>query len=110
MKIEITRQNEGGTEGQRWEFRVGSTFATRGIQLILELWEPAARPSRRHKWRKAGEGYHRRLHDGHHHFGYRKPAAEVPMPADVVDEAMRRFFEAIEVVGPQDPPERRSRF
>ena len=107
MRVEIIRETDDGLRRQRWEFVYlieGYSFP----RLTLNLWTEETRPSKRRRiWERSAEGYKWRSHNGTIHFyGFRRPAAEVPMPDDVVAEARRIIEAATQIVGPKDPPEK----
>lgn len=105
MRIEVERVEEDGLKRQLWRFDFVTSWGDTAA-LRLEQWQPQERLSRRHKWAKTGEGWQRRFHNSHHHHGFRMPAAEVPFPADVVEEATAKAIASIKVEGAVDPEER----
>ena len=114
MIIDVERVEPGELRRQIWSF---SAFDIIGRpQLRLNLWAVQERKSKRHKWadcasREVGEMYRYRNHNGVAHYaGFRRPAAEVPYPDDVVREArsalFRTLMEKLVVIGPRDPGDR----
>lgn len=106
MRIEVIRDSTP-TARQRWSFMVFDSYSA-GINARLDLWAAEERPSPRHrKWVRVGEGYVHRYHDGAIHVGgNRLRAADVPFPADVVEELRRRILEGLVITGPVDPTKR----
>ena len=108
MNIELLDTAPDGLTGQRWLFWVTAEHGGLQSCLIIRLdeWEPMDRPTKRHNWRRSGEGYHRRSNDFHHR-GYTRPASEVPMPPDVRERLLAEITQRLDVIGAEDPPERR---
>lgn len=115
MKIEIERVEDGRLRRQRWVF-VATIGSSDVAKLTLVLWETQERASTRHKWRAVkpeyapgyvNDHYKSRTSDGHHSWGYCRPAALVPMPNHVVIEAKQLLLQNLVVVGPQNPTKRK---
>ena len=107
MQIEVERARDDGLTRDLWRFTSWMNHGG-GVQIRLDLWEPQGRKSPRHKWAKSGEGYKHRSHNGRVHFGgYMTPAADVPLPTDVVAQAKMAVFESVIVTGAVDPVEKR---
>jgi hypothetical protein len=104
MLVGIQRVEPCGLKRQAWSFTlVVDHGADSDVQLRLDAWQRQERKTTRHKWVKVEEGWCRRNHNGHHHWGWRQPAADVPFPADVVEEAKAALLARTVIGGPVDP-------
>lgn len=83
--ITVTRE-EGDLSREMWRF----CLIEMGGELLMTLneYEPQARATKRHKWRKSGPGYYR-LRGSH----MERPflTEEPDAPEDVLEEALERF-------------------
>lgn len=88
--ITVTREGEDLSR-EVWRF----AFITMGGELLVTLdeYEPQARATKRHKWKKAGPGYYRL---GGAHMERPFLTEEPEIPEDVVEEAVEGFRSRIE--------------
>jgi hypothetical protein len=103
VNIEIERLSEDGLTRQVWFVSVRADSTMKDVRVRLEEWRTQRRLTCRHKWELDGEGYRHRQHNGHHHAGFKRPAAEVPFGEDIINEARQRVINALNVQGPIDP-------
>lgn len=116
MRIEVERIEEDKLRRQVWWFKVDAGYGASGygasaVTIRLVEWKAQERATKRHKWvdldtSVAGEMYRFRNHNRPYPFrGWRRPAAEVPFPDDVVAEVKDRLMAGLVIVGPEDPKE-----
>lgn len=104
MHIEITDETDRkALSRNRWVFWMDAGYGHgAALNCVLDSWCLEERATPRHKFASTGEGYKRRPHDGVVHFGgWRKPAAEVPMPPR--ETVVSKVVEALTITGPIDP-------
>lgn len=87
---------------QSWDFHASLELGGKFV-MRLDEWRTETRATKRHKWAPSGEGYRRRLSDGHQWRGWQLPAAQVPFPDEVVNQAKAILMESLIVAGPRDP-------
>jgi hypothetical protein len=103
IRIEIEDVDAAGLARDVWRFVIGASFNGK-LECTLDEWRHETRQSRRHKWRKETEGYARRPHNSPIHYGgMRKPAADVPMPDDVVERVKAEIMSRLTITGAVDP-------
>ncbi len=105
MRVEVERVEPDRLTRQVWTFWVGTGYGIHdAVKLRLEDWQRQERRTPRHKWVKAGDGWKSRAHNGTVHYGgWTTPAADVPFPADVVEEAKAALMARIIPEGAYDP-------
>jgi hypothetical protein len=81
-------------------------FHSSRVHLALEHYAEMERKTTRHKWQKVGEGWKPRHHVYNiHDQGDRRPAADTPLPDDVIAQAKAELLDNLVVIGPTDPME-----
>ncbi len=101
--FQVVRQDPEALTRQVWDFSFPEQLHPHEAVLRLRMWQAQERLSRRHGWVKQGEGYRSRTHNGIHFAGEKLPAAQVPFPEDVRQEAMDFVVSRIVLLGPVDP-------
>jgi hypothetical protein len=103
VEIEVERVAEDKLARQVWAFSVLADWSVKGVRVRLTEWREQQRQTYRHKWEPVGEAYRHRQHNGHHHCGFRRPAAEVPVPEDVLKEVKLKILQGLDIIGAVDP-------
>lgn len=86
MQIDLMELGADGLTRQLWSFEANTDYGglSGKLHIRLEKYEPQRRATKRSRtWKKDGEGYQRRGHNGVIHYGgMMMAAAKVPMPPD----------------------------
>ena len=103
IKIELIDEN-GDLARNVWVFHVETSFR-QNVEIELNKWCLEERQSKKHGWKKGGEGYkERHQNSAVHHGGWRKPAAEVPMPKNLAQRLIAELVSRVVFFGAKDPP------
>lgn len=105
MRIELIDEAEDGLNRSRWEM-VAQIGYSSALNVVLSTWRQETRQTRRHKWVRSGEGYSRRSHNGHHHWGMCLPAAEVPSPDRLEERVRDELLSRLAITWARDPAPR----
>lgn len=97
MNIEIVRESPDKLRRSVWVFNFHQGW--HDATYSVSVYGTAERPSLRHKWKLSG-GQYRSQRPGNSI--PRIMAADVPLPVDVTDEAVKEFLMRLEFVEPKD--------
>jgi len=109
LSVAVVRLSPDRLSRQVWGFECHDRhYDVPSRWLALRRWRREARPTTRHRvWRRVGEGCSARAENTHHNRGEQLPAAEVPMPDGIFDEAFRAMMAnlvgGMSLLGPTDP-------
>lgn len=90
LKITVEREGKGGLWKQVWEF----WYFDGAHALVLDRYTSSERTSKKHAFRPIEGGYYNRLDARESSIA----EAGVIIPADVAEEAMRKFSESLRVI------------
>ena len=103
MRLELVDEADDGLSRDRWEIDANIGYSS-SLNVTLSSWCRQGRATRRHKWARNGEGYARRSHNGHHHWGNCRPASEVPVPDRLNERIQEALLSNLVITWATDPP------